>query len=88
MTFREIAQVLDIPMGTVMSRLSRARQRLDDFMQQHCALVNPQAPCSCERQALALPAGVLLAVILGAALEWLLIERLYRRDHLHQVLLQ
>jgi branched-chain amino acid transport system permease protein len=36
---------------------------------------------------LALPAGVLLAVILGAALEWLLIERLYRRDHLHQVLL-
>ena len=36
---------------------------------------------------LALPAGVALAVLLGVALEWLLIPHLYRRDHLYQVLL-
>ena len=36
---------------------------------------------------LALPAGVALAVLLGIALEWLLIRHLYRRDHLYQVLL-
>jgi len=36
---------------------------------------------------LALPAGVVLAVLLGIALEWLLIRHLYRRDHLYQVLL-
>ncbi len=36
---------------------------------------------------LALPAGLALAVLLGIALEWLLIRHLYRRDHLYQVLL-
>jgi len=36
---------------------------------------------------LALPAGIALAVLLGIALEWLLIRHLYRRDHLYQVLL-
>jgi branched-chain amino acid transport system permease protein len=36
---------------------------------------------------LALPAGIALAVLLGVALEWLLIRHLYRRDHLYQVLL-
>ena len=36
---------------------------------------------------LALPVGVVLAVVFGAVLEWLLIERLYKREHLHQVLL-
>jgi branched-chain amino acid transport system permease protein len=35
----------------------------------------------------ALPLGIILAAVLGLALEWLLIGRLYRRDHLHQVLL-
>jgi branched-chain amino acid transport system permease protein len=35
----------------------------------------------------ALPAGILLSVALGMALEWLLIRRLYDRDHLTQVLL-
>src|SRR6202171_3455125 len=35
----------------------------------------------------ALPLGIILAAALGLALEWLLIARLYRRDHLHQVLL-
>ena len=36
---------------------------------------------------LALAAGVLLAVLLGVALEWLVIRFLYERDHLYQVLL-
>jgi branched-chain amino acid transport system permease protein len=36
---------------------------------------------------LAIPAGVALSVLLGLALEWLLINKLYRRDHLYQVLL-
>ena len=31
--------------------------------------------------------GVVLAVLLGMALEWLLFRHLYQRDHLHQVLL-
>jgi branched-chain amino acid transport system permease protein len=35
----------------------------------------------------ALPLGIALAAILGLALEWLLISRLYHRDHLYQVLL-
>ncbi len=35
----------------------------------------------------ALPLGVLLSVVLGIALEWALFSRLYRRDHLQQVLL-
>jgi branched-chain amino acid transport system permease protein len=36
---------------------------------------------------LALPVGLALSVVLGIALEWLLIRHLYRRDHLYQVLL-
>ena len=36
---------------------------------------------------IALPAGIVLAALLGIALEWLLIRHLYRRDHLYQVLL-
>ncbi|HWZ74648.1 MAG TPA: branched-chain amino acid ABC transporter permease [Casimicrobiaceae bacterium] len=35
----------------------------------------------------ALPLGIILAAVLGLVLERLLIERLYHRDHLHQVLL-
>ncbi|MBV9523992.1 MAG: branched-chain amino acid ABC transporter permease [Alphaproteobacteria bacterium] len=36
---------------------------------------------------LAILAGVPLSIAIGLALEWLLIRRLYARDHLHQVLL-
>jgi branched-chain amino acid transport system permease protein len=36
---------------------------------------------------IALALGVLLAVALGAALEWLVMRLLYQRDHLYQVLL-
>jgi len=35
----------------------------------------------------ALPLGIVLAAALGLLVEWLFISRLYRRDHLHQVLL-
>ena len=36
---------------------------------------------------LAIIAGIVLSVLLGLLLEWLFIKRLYRRDHLFQVLL-
>ena len=36
---------------------------------------------------LALVLGVVLSVLVGLVLEWLLIQRLYHRDHLYQVLL-
>ena len=36
---------------------------------------------------LAIPAGIVLSVLLGLLLEWLLIRRLYRLGHLQQVLL-
>src|SRR5258706_7439 len=36
---------------------------------------------------LAIPAGIVLSVLLGTTLEWLLIRRLYRLGHLQQVLL-
>jgi branched-chain amino acid transport system permease protein len=36
---------------------------------------------------LAIPAGIVLSVVLGLVLEWLLIKRLYRLGHLQQVLL-
>ena len=36
---------------------------------------------------LALALGVVLSVLVGLVLEWLLIQRLYHRDHLYQVLL-
>lgn len=35
----------------------------------------------------ALPAAIALTVAIGLVLEWLLIKRLYKRDHLYQVLL-
>ena len=35
----------------------------------------------------AIAVGIVLTVLLGMLLEWLLIKRLYRRDHLYQVLL-
>jgi branched-chain amino acid transport system permease protein len=36
---------------------------------------------------IAIPAGVALTVVIGMVLEWLVIKKLYHRDHLYQVLL-
>ncbi len=46
LSYREIAEIVEIPMGTVMSRLSRARQRLEQILLGHQ-----------ERSALALATG-------------------------------
>jgi len=42
--------ILDISSAAFRKRLSRARERLNDFMQHHCGLVNPDNPCLCTRQ--------------------------------------
>jgi len=42
--------ILDISSAAFRKRLSRARDRLNDFMQHHCGLVNPDNPCLCTRQ--------------------------------------
>jgi len=47
LSYREIANVVSIPLGTVMSRLNRARQRLQE------AVLNRNSPVSALRQQLA-----------------------------------
>jgi RNA polymerase sigma factor (sigma-70 family) len=42
--------ILEISSAAFRKRLSRARERLNDFMQHHCGLVNPANPCLCTRQ--------------------------------------
>jgi RNA polymerase sigma factor (sigma-70 family) len=43
----EAAEVLGIDSRTYRKRLSRARNRIRDFMTAHCGLVSSDAPCSC-----------------------------------------
>jgi len=42
--------ILEISSAAFRKRLSRARERLNHFMQHHCGLVNPANPCLCTRQ--------------------------------------
>jgi RNA polymerase sigma factor (sigma-70 family) len=44
MTYEAAAKVLGIPMGTVMSRLSRARQHLRELMDAATSAAEPKAP--------------------------------------------
>jgi RNA polymerase sigma factor (sigma-70 family) len=42
--------ILHISPAAFRKRLSRARERLNDFMQHHCGIVNPANPCLCTKQ--------------------------------------
>jgi RNA polymerase sigma factor (sigma-70 family) len=46
----DASAALDIPATAYRKRLSRARERLREFMRGHCGLVNPDRPCRCERR--------------------------------------
>lgn len=43
----EAAEITDTNPATFRKRLSRARLRVNEFMLQHCGLVNPDAACHC-----------------------------------------
>ena len=45
MAYAEVARVLKIPVGTVMSRLSRARNRMRELLEQPRATSAPAQPC-------------------------------------------
>lgn len=47
---KEAAQVLGIESDAYRQRLSRARAKLDGFVQKRCGLAQPDADCHCERQ--------------------------------------
>jgi RNA polymerase sigma factor (sigma-70 family) len=44
------ADILEITPPAFRKRLSRARERIQDFLTKHCALMNPDNPCKCEHQ--------------------------------------
>jgi RNA polymerase sigma factor (sigma-70 family) len=43
------AAILEITPAAFRKRLSRARERIQDFLMRNCALTNPDNPCTCER---------------------------------------
>jgi RNA polymerase sigma factor (sigma-70 family) len=45
----EAAEALEIEPAALRKRVSRARQRLAEFMTQHCGLVDEQKPCRCTK---------------------------------------
>lgn len=47
---KEGAEVLQIQPATFRKRLQRARNRIQNFLLTHCALIKPGNPCLCERQ--------------------------------------
>lgn len=46
----EGATICDVPAATYRKRLSRARARVRSFLDEHCGLVQPDAPCRCSRR--------------------------------------
>jgi RNA polymerase sigma factor (sigma-70 family) len=50
LTGEDAAQILDITPVAFRKRLSRARRRLQHFMQRTCGIVNPDNPCRCARR--------------------------------------
>jgi RNA polymerase sigma factor (sigma-70 family) len=44
------AAILEITPAAFRKRLSRARERIQDFLTKYCALINPDNPCKCEHQ--------------------------------------
>ncbi len=47
---QEAAEAMNTSSATYRKRLSRARRRINDFMQAHCGLVNTTSPCRCSRR--------------------------------------
>jgi len=43
------AAILDITPIAFRKRLSRSRERVQDFLTRNCTLINPNNPCKCER---------------------------------------
>ncbi|MCL5808020.1 MAG: RNA polymerase sigma factor, partial [Deltaproteobacteria bacterium] len=43
------AAILETTPTAFRKRLSRARERIQDFLTRNCALINPDNPCTCER---------------------------------------
>lgn len=48
-TSEQGAAILEITAPAFRKRLSRARERVQDFLTRNCALINPTNPCKCER---------------------------------------
>ncbi len=44
-------EILGVTPEAFRKRLSRARERMSDFLLRNCSLVNPESPCQCERYA-------------------------------------
>lgn len=48
-TSEQGAAILDITPSAFRKRLSRSRERIQDFLTRNCSLINPENPCKCER---------------------------------------
>jgi predicted DNA-binding protein (UPF0251 family) len=48
-TSEQGAAILGVSSQAFRKRLSRARERIQDYLTRNCALINPKNPCKCER---------------------------------------
>ena len=46
----EAADILEIEPAAYRKRLSRSREKMNEFMSGHCGLVNAARPCRCSKQ--------------------------------------